>query len=384
LDGTNALPGVTTDTLTLANVQPADAGDYRVVVTNAYGSATSAVAQLVLAQPPYIVADPTNQLVLPAGSAGFQIIAGGTGPLGYQWFFNATNLLPGATLDTLMLTNVQPTDGGEYRVVVTNAFGSSTSSVAQLLIAQPPFIVIQPSNQIAVLGGPVSFQVSASGSGPLSYQWLFADTNLLTDEVANTLTLTNVQPGDAGGYSVLVTNAFGSVTSSVANLLIAEPPSVTLQPVGQTVSLGSNAVLNAAADGTGPLSYQWFFNFTNALPGATTGTLSLTNVQPEQAGVYALLVTNVAGSVLSEPARLRVLVPPIAGAPSVSTGNGQASVSFQSLTGLVYTLEYSPTLLPAQWTPIQPSMPGTGDWMVLQDTNSVFPSGTRFYRIRCE
>ena len=269
-------------------------------------------------------------------------------------------------------------------MLVTNLYGSATSSAAQLLIVQPPSITSQPTNQLALPGGSASLEVSAAGTGPLVYQWFFNATNALPGATEAALTLTNVQPEQAGAYTVLVTNLYGSATSSVAQFVIVQPPSITFQSVSQTLPIGSNSVFSVMAIGTGPLSFQWFFNITNALGDATTSALSLTNVQPSQAGLYTVLVTNLAGSISSDAIALRVLVPPVSDASGLLSVAGQASIAFQSIAGLNYTLESTPTLLPAQWTPILPSVSGTGGWMVLSDTNSSIPSDTWFYRIRCE
>jgi RHS repeat-associated protein len=84
-----------------------------------------------------------------------------------------------------------------------------------------------------------------------------------------------------------------------------DPPTITLQPVSQNVSPGSNATFTASATGTPQLHYQWWFNGAS-LTGATRTSLTLTNVQLAQAGTYTVLVTNAFGSALSSNAVLAV------------------------------------------------------------------------------
>ena len=72
-----------------------------------------------------------------------------------------------------------------------------------------------------------------------------------------------VSTNNAGNYTVVVTNAYGSVTSQVATLTVAFPPSVTTQPASQTNLAGTNVSFSVTAGGTGPFSYQWQFNGTN-------------------------------------------------------------------------------------------------------------------------
>src|SRR5665213_862191 len=132
--GTTNLVNATNATLTLTNVQLSQAGNYSVLVTNAYGSTNSIAAVLtVLAVPPSITAQPTNQTVQAGGTASFTVTAAGTPPLAYQWNFNGTNI-SGATNATCTLTNVQFSQAGNYAVLVTNAYGSTNSSNAALSV----------------------------------------------------------------------------------------------------------------------------------------------------------------------------------------------------------------------------------------------------------
>ena len=183
-----------------------------------------------------------------------------------------------------------------------------------------PVFVFQPTNQTVTMCGMATFTVMADGTPPLSYQWNFNGTNI--DWGTNTsLTLTNVQVSQAGNYAVLVTNAYGSILSSDALLtVLVFPPSISIQPTNQTVTVGGMATFTVMADGTPPLSYQWNFNGTNIDWGTNT-SLTLTNVQFSQAGNYAVLVTNAYGSILSSNAVLMVNPhPPCAPVPTGLVG----------------------------------------------------------------
>jgi hypothetical protein len=104
--------------------------------------------------------------------------------------------------------------------VVTDSGGlSATSSPpATLTVLAPPSITVQPTVQLMTVGATATFSVTAAGTAPLAYQWRFNDTNL-ADKTNRSLALANVQSDNAGNYSVVVTNAFGSVTSRVAVLM---------------------------------------------------------------------------------------------------------------------------------------------------------------------
>jgi hypothetical protein len=139
------ISGATTNALAITGVQPADAGSYTLVVSNAVGVVTSAAATLTVSGPPVITAQPAGQSVAAGNSVSFSVTAAGTLPLVYQWRKNGASLTDGsnrsgATSSVLTLANVQTNDAGSYQVVVTNSVNSVTSTVAILTVspAIPP------------------------------------------------------------------------------------------------------------------------------------------------------------------------------------------------------------------------------------------------------
>lgn len=194
------------------------------------------------AQPvaPGITNQPQSQSVVAGQNVTFSVTAGGTAPLGYQWYFNTNTALAGATNSLLTLNNVQTNNSGGYSVIVTNIAGSVSSAVALLTVSNllaAPTISTQPQSQSVAAGQSVSFNVVANGTLPLSYQW-FYNTNTARPNATNaSLTLNNVTTNDAGGYAVLVTNTLGSVTSMVASLTVSGSGSTNLFPVNSATSV---------------------------------------------------------------------------------------------------------------------------------------------------
>ena len=176
-------------------------------------------------------------------------------------------------------------------------------AVPRVGLAQPT-IAVQPQSQTNVVGTDATFTVVATGTEPLAYQWQFNSSDLAA-KTNDTLIVTNVQTANAGSYVVVITNTEGAVTSSVATLTVLVLPTITKQPTNQSVSLGANVTFSAVAAGTAPRYFQWRFNETN-LPGMTSTSLVLTNLQLTNAGGYTVVVTNVAGSVTSQVATLTV------------------------------------------------------------------------------
>jgi hypothetical protein len=209
-----------------------------------------------------------------------------------------------------------------------------------------PTITSQPTNQTVVVDQTATFSVTASGTPPLSYQWTFDTTNI-AGATNTTLVLPDAQLTDAGVYAVVVSNLAGSVLSSNATLTVLAPPSIITQPTNQTAYVGGTASFGVTASGTPPLSYQWSLNQSNLL-GATNITLVLTNVQPNQAGNYAVLVANSVSYILSSNAVLMVNSPPVLGV----TQSGSYILMFWMVGSPGFVLETSSSLSPANWVPV--------------------------------
>lgn len=166
-----------------------------------------------------------------------------------------------------------------------------------------PQIAQSPMDQTAIAGSTALFVASASGALPMDYHWRGNGTNLAFSAGA-TLVLANVQPSQAGTYSVVASNAHGSVESAGGTLTVI--PFILTSPTNQTAYVGDAVTLRAPVKGSGPFSYQWRWNGTNLVDG-TNAMLVLPGVVADQSGNYAVLVTNIYGAVESSNAVLTIL-----------------------------------------------------------------------------
>jgi hypothetical protein len=303
-------------------------------------------------------------------------------PLSYQWYFDLTNALPSGTNANLLLTNLTIDQAGSYQVVINNNYSSVTSAPALLAISGAPVILTQPLDALVAEGGTTLFSVSAEGFPNPQYQWYFNDTNALSGETGASLALSNVQPAQAGVYSVIVSNSAGTVSSARAHLTIVGSPLITTQPQGITNFQGQSVTFTVVATGSAPLSYQWMANCSRPISGATSPTLRLKSVGPLDTGTYCLIVSNALGVIVSQPAVLRVLVQPKL--VSLDNTQGGASITFSTITNLVYSVYFSDTLPGTNWT-LLPNLfkqTGTGSPMTVQDPTA--PTSHRFYRLLVE
>jgi alpha-tubulin suppressor-like RCC1 family protein len=320
---------------------------------------------------PMIGTSPQSQTVDVGTTVDFAVTAGGSAPLTYQWFFNQTNTLQGATNSTLELVNVQPGQAGTYMVAVSNSFGTVASAPATLIVnASPPLIVTPPLSRTTTVGASIDFTVSATGSLPLSYQWFFNGSNIL-GATSTDLVFPSLETSQSGTYTVVVTNAFGAVTSAPATLIVyANPPSILTPPLSQTNNVGASIDFTVSANGSLPLSYQWCFN-NNAISGAGGTLLHLANLQPSQAGAYTVVVTNAFGAITSSPALLTVIAIP----PNIVTSPHAQTAIVGWSVDLTVSASGSP-LLSYQWLFNASAISGASDDDLRLTNLQISQSGT--------
>jgi hypothetical protein len=193
----------------------------------------------------------------------------------------------------------------QYRSPLTNLSVGSVSLTRAVPVA--PSITSQPVPVTATVGDRVMFSVGAVGTAPLGYQWN-KNGAAIGGATTSSYTIGSVQTGDAGNYTVTVSNSVGSVTSQVAALVVNQPapePRITVAPQSQTVNAGTSVTFTVGVTGLAPLNYQWSKNNV-AILGATGSTYSIASAQSRDSGTYTVRVWNGAGEATSAGAVLTV------------------------------------------------------------------------------
>jgi hypothetical protein len=285
---------------------------------------------------PSVTIMPPSQTVLVGSNAVLNAIGAGLPPLNYQWLRDFTPITS-ATNTSYTIYNAQPADQGAYRVIISNPYGTATSTVATITVVSPPSITLQPLSSTVAAGIRLQLIVGAAGTSPLSYQW-FNGSGAVPGATDASYYFGPVQTNQAGSYYAVVTNPYGAATSSVAVVTVYIPVRILVQPASQIVTGYNIASFNVLAQGYPAPSYQWRFWGTN-LPGATFSTLTITNVRLTDLGDYSVFVNNGYSSLLSANATLRMsptITAPFIGATAIWGRSASLSVSAIGTAPLSY------------------------------------------------
>ena len=176
----------------------------------------------------------------------------------------------------------------------------------------PPYLWQEPLPSFAVNAGQnVSIPVGARGSA-LAYQW-YQNGLAIAGQTGASLSFSPITTNNAGTYFVIVTNSYGAVTSSVVNITVFGPPTISQQSLTQLeIFSGSSPTLHVTASGASPLSYQWSLGGV-PINGATNADYTLTDIT--SSGTYSCAITNFLGTNAISPISVTVLSDPTAPFP---------------------------------------------------------------------
>jgi hypothetical protein len=210
-------------------------------------------------RPPIITLQPTSQTKPENVTVTFPTASYGAGTLSYQWYNSDGNFpttpLGGQTSPNLSFNTSVSQSGNFYQLVVSNPYGSTTSSVAQLIVVGglPSFATDIPSSQTYLIGHVIQLHVDVLGTAPFTYQWQKNGVNISEDfrtsgTHTNTLTIGYATNADSGNYQCIVQNGAGTTPSTLDAILVTN------------VSGSSVTPFNAARNG-------WFYQLTGTGAG---------------------------------------------------------------------------------------------------------------------
>lgn len=362
----NPIAGATSASYTTGATVDADSGaSFTVTVSNVVGPVTSAPAVLTVTPLDVAIAitgQPAAASIVEGGAATFTVTATGTAPT-YQWRKDGVPIA-GATAASYTVTAATLADNGaRFSVVVANSLNSVPSSDAVLTVGgriTPPTIAPdgQPKNKSVVAPATATFDVSATGTAPLSYQWRKNGVAIPGATAATYVTPATTVADNGSVFSVVVTNPAGPFESGNATLTVTaaiEPVTITAQPIDATAAVTQTATFTVGTTGTAPITYQWRKNGT-PITGATAASYTTPAlVQADNNTLYSVVVNNPANvAVTSANAKLTVaaiVAPSITVQPVGTTALNGAAASFSVTAAGTQPLAY-------QWNKNGTAIPG--------------------------
>ncbi|MDB6019247.1 MAG: hypothetical protein JWR19_3736 [Pedosphaera sp.] len=292
---------------------PLTAGSYnlKVVATdNSGNSASNQVAVSVYGAPVVGITSPTNnQAFTPYANLTLTATATEAGGTVGRVEYYTNGVLFGLSTNGpnygVLWNNAQFCGNASLQAVAYDGVGIvGTSAVVRVSYQY----VVSPAAITKDLGANTTFTCPASAAG---YQWQFNGTNI-GGATSSSYTVTSIAATNEGSYTVVLSTPCGSIVSSPGVLTVNNAPVITQQPVGVSVPVSSNATFSVTARGSVPLYYQWYkgsyMGGSAAISGATSSSITFSNVQLTNLGLYTVVISNTAGIVTSARAYLNAAI----------------------------------------------------------------------------
>jgi hypothetical protein len=350
------LSNETNSVLIIPFVQPENTGKYVLLAENDVGAALSQPIQLYVTLPPVIVKNPESVFVrvkpdpsaAPTTNATFSVSAVGSGTLSYQWRFNGIDI-PGATNNTITITNVQMSDYGEFTVVISDESGSVISQPAWLYPLVRPSVTLNPVPITVPVGSMVTLSAEFFGwPPPFTTEWRRVSVALSTNvqyESNSFFTFQTTLTPSTNSYRFVVKNA--AQPGGAASALI---------PV--------YTVTDTDGDGMDDI-WENKYGFS---PNDPTDKFA----DPDGDGMPNW-AEYIAGTDPTDPQSVLNIF-------SFAKTNANISLQFNSVSGRTYTVEYSTNLSKGIWNKLIDLTAKTNNRVeTIVDTNAL--SGQRYYRI---
>jgi hypothetical protein len=238
----------------------------------------------------------------------------GERPMGFTWIQAGMGTV--GTQDSLVFAPLSRLDAGIYKVVVTNALGTSTSQPFRVDVLYRPEFVIEPTDKSVEAGGMLRLIAGVDSNPEASLQW-WKDGSPLDGATNATLALAAVRSTDAGRYRLVASNQVGSVMGRDVVVSVLHAPEIRRQPSSVTVDEGGTFELSIEVSALPTPKFQWFRE-GQPLTGATNATYRVGAATVADQGLYKVEVANSLGKVqsLSASVTVRRSVPVVSGLPT--------------------------------------------------------------------
>ncbi len=353
-----AIPGATATTYSFAVTAVQNGNKYQAVFTNSQGHATTTPATLTVLISPTITTNPTSQSIPSGQTVTLTAAAGGNPTPTVQWQVSTNGgtsfaAIAGATSTTYSFAVTAAQNGNKYQAVFTNSQGHATTTPATLTVLTTPTITTNPTSQSIPSGQTVTLTAAASGNPTPTVQWQVSTNGgtsftAIPGATSTTFSFAVTTAQNGNKYQAVFTNSQGHATTTPATLTVLTSPTVTTNPISQSIPSGQTVTLTAAAGGNPTPTVQWQVSTNGgtsfaAIPGATSMTYSFAVTAAQNGNKYQAVFTNSQGHVTTTPATLTILT-----SPTITTNPTSQSIA----SGLTVTFSAAAIGNPAptvQW-----------------------------------
>ncbi len=343
--------------------------------------------------PPTIASQPQGRAVVGGSNVIFSVTATGGSPLGYRWLFNGTTIV-NATNSSVMILNAQPTNAGNYSVVVSNSAGAVTSSNANLTVNAAP-VLAAISNRTAAENSLLSFAVTATDSNSINFTLdPGAPTGATINSASGIFSWTPTEAQGPGTYTITIratdngTPSASDVKSFTATVTESNTAPVLAIISNKFVNAGATLTFtNGATDADFPANILNFSLGASALSGGatidpTSGIFSWTAPSSETllTNTVNIIVSDNGAPVLSNNQNFQIVVIPPPRASSIAAlGNGFIKLTWETFSGKTYQIQFKNGLDASGWTDLGNPVTATSPTVSITDNITTQPQ--RFYRI---
>jgi hypothetical protein len=317
---------------------------------------------------PQIVNQPTGGTVLKNSAVALSVLAIGSGPLSYQWFFEGSPMTD-ETNRVLRFPSIQIAQSGNYSVTITNDQGTTNSAIANLNVVAAPLVLVGPDSVTVNCSEETSFVVEYEGSQPITFQWYFRG-NPMPGETGDFVVVPNVHPAQTGAYFVVLTGPGGSYTSSVATL--------TLNDFVAPVIHGGTNRLACTASNSAPVTFAVTATDDCDPNPNLVCTPASGSVFPLGTNTVTCVATDANGNATTNTFTVTVFKAAQPTATNVNRSGTTVTFGFQTENGCSYRVEKSDSLSPPSWSFLE-NIVGDGTVKIATDPDATVPM--RFYRI---
>ncbi|MBT3469284.1 MAG: hypothetical protein HN467_08175, partial [Opitutae bacterium] len=304
-----SVEGANSATLTIADMQPENVGDYRCLVDNGASRAYSKPGELGMYVVPTIKTHPRSASVNEGSKVTLQTAANGDPSPTYQWErLNVDGVtwdpIPKATKAELKFSKIKTDNAGSYRVRAINGGGFITSNEANLEVYHEPRITTHPLSVTVNEGDAINLTTTVesldSKGNTSTYTWYNGKSTVKNGggvsgaKTAN-LTIATASAESLGSYYCSIKNGVGSVKSKTAKVTVLLKPYSTKELKSLSLVEGKTATFSASIRGGKPITFNWQKDGVD-ISGETKNKISRRGVKVSDAGTYSIIASNAAGS----------------------------------------------------------------------------------------